>query len=61
MRTYKIDYYVESNDECQERQIEIKARNMLLAFAEFRSEVRVFKRIFKIEEKAENEKTENHE
>ncbi len=52
MRKYTIHYYVESNDECQEREIEIEAKSMIIAFAEFRSHVRVFKRIFKIEEKS---------
>lgn len=52
MRTYKIHYYVESNDECQEREIEVEAAGLPNAFIEFQNHVRAYKRIFKIEEKA---------
>jgi len=51
MRNYTIHYWVEISDECFDCQIEIEAQNIFIALVEFRSEVRVFKRVFKIEEK----------
>ena len=51
MRKYTIYYWIEKSDECFDCQIEIEAKDIFIALAEFRSEVRVFKRVFKIEEK----------
>lgn len=51
MRKYIIHYYVESSDECQEREIEIEEQSIMFALNKFQEKVNVYKRIFKIEEK----------
>ena len=51
MRSYIISYYVEHNDECQERQIKLEATNLYVALSKFKEKNIVCKRIYKIEEK----------
>ena len=54
MKTFKIYYYVEHNDECVDLEIEIKAENIFSVEEKFRKEVRVFKKVYRIEEKPFN-------
>ena len=51
MRKYIVYYYAEINDECVEREIEVESKNIEIGLAEFRSIVKVYKRVYKIEEK----------
>jgi hypothetical protein len=51
MRKYIVYYYAEINDECVELEHELEELDMTLALATFRSEIKVFKRVYKIEEK----------
>lgn len=50
-RTYIISYYTEKNDECVDLEYEVEAPDVIIAAINFRAKVKVFKRIFKIEEK----------
>ncbi len=50
MRNYRIEYYAEVNDESVEREIEIVAENPWEALDIFALKVRLFKRVFKLEE-----------
>ena len=51
MRTYIVYYYKEINDECVEQQIEIQCNNIEMALHLFKQEIRIYKRVYKIEEK----------
>jgi len=51
MRTFIIYYYKEINDECVEQQIEIQCNNIEMALHLFKQEIRIYKRVYKIEEK----------
>lgn len=50
MRKYRVYYYREINDECVDCEIEIEARGFSEVFDVFSKQVRVYKRIYKIEE-----------
>ena len=50
MRTYKVHYLTEQNDDCVDLEIIIKAENIFLVMEIFKEEVSVFKRVTKIEE-----------
>jgi hypothetical protein len=50
-RTYIVSYYAERNDDCVDFEIEIEAKDIPEAIEKINSEVRIFSRIFKVEEK----------
>lgn len=50
MRKYRVYYYKEINDECVDCEKEIESRHMVEVVSNFMDQVRVFKRIYKIEE-----------
>lgn len=50
-RTYIVSYYKEVNDECVDREMEIVAENIPDAIEKMKEQVRVFSRIFRVEEK----------
>jgi hypothetical protein len=50
MRKYRVHYWKIINDEDVDCEIEIKARHIVEVFGEFQEQVRVFKRVTKIEE-----------
>jgi hypothetical protein len=50
-RTYIVSYYKEVNDECVDREMEIVAENIPDAIEKMKGQVRVFSRIFRVEEK----------
>jgi len=50
MRKYRINYWAEISDECEDREIELEADSVMGALLKFSSEVKVYKRVFKIEE-----------
>lgn len=51
MRKYIVYYYKEINDECVDCEKEIQANNIEMVLHLFNKEIRVYKRIWKIEEK----------
>jgi len=51
MRKYIVYYYSEINDECVEREIEVISRNIISAYFAFEKKIKVYKRVYKIEEK----------
>jgi len=50
MRKYIIHYYVEINDECVDRELILEAVDFDDSVIRFKVKVRVYKRIFKVEE-----------
>lgn len=50
MRKYRVYYYKEINDECVDCEKEIESRCFVEVFDRFVEQVRVYKRIYKIEE-----------
>lgn len=50
MRKYKIYYYKEIDDECIDFERLIEGENIDIALENFKEEIRVFKRVYKIEE-----------
>jgi hypothetical protein len=50
MRKYIVYYYTEKNDECVDLEIEIEANNIEIALCEFRSTIKVYKRVYQIKE-----------
>ena len=50
MRTYRVHYYKEINDECVDCELVVEVPKIDDVIAEFKSKVSVFKRITKIEE-----------
>jgi hypothetical protein len=50
MRKFRIYYYIESNDECVDRELDIECNDIEMALHLFKKEVRVYKRVYKIEE-----------
>ena len=51
MRKYIVYYYKEIKDECVDCEKEIQANNIEMVLHLFNKEIRVYKRIWKIEEK----------
>jgi len=51
MRKYIVYYYTEKNDECVDCEIEFEASRFIEAYMMFQIKVKVYKRIYKIEEK----------
>lgn len=50
-RKYIVYYYAEKNDECVDCEMEIEAISIYGAMYQFKQKVRVFRRIFCVEEK----------
>lgn len=50
-RTYIVSYYKEVNDECVDREIEIEAQSIAEAVEKVKYLIRVYSRVFKVEEK----------
>ena len=50
MRKYRVHYYKEINDECVNCEIELEASSFENIYDVFKDRVRLFKRIFKVEE-----------
>lgn len=50
MRKYRAYYYKEINDECVDCEIELEASSFEDIYKTLRDRVRVFKRIYKVEE-----------
>jgi hypothetical protein len=51
-RTYIVSYYAERNDECVDREIEIEAQSIAEAIEKMKYQVKVFSRVFRVEEKS---------
>ena len=54
MRKYIVYYYAEKNDECMDCEMEIEAPNIVSCFFAFEDKVKVYSRIFRVEEKIGN-------
>ena len=50
MRKYRVYYYTEKHDECVDCEKEIEASCFENIYSVFREQVKVFKRIYKVEE-----------
>lgn len=55
-RKYIVYYYAEKNDECVDCEIVVEATGIIEAMEEFTNKVRVYRKVFCIEEKESNEK-----
>jgi len=51
MKKYIVYYYTEKNDECVDCEIEVDAKNIIAAYFAFEEKVKVYRRVYKIEEK----------
>lgn len=51
MRKYVVHYWIEKNDDCVDCEEIIDAHHISEVFSIFQEKVRVFKRVYKIEEK----------
>jgi hypothetical protein len=51
IRKYIVYYYAEKNDECVDCEMVIEAKSIFGALYQFKQRVRIFKRVFCIEEK----------
>lgn len=51
LRKYIVYYYAEVNDECDDCEMEIKARTIFDALHRFNNLVKIYKRIFAVIEK----------
>lgn len=50
MRKFRVYYYKEVNDECVDYELDIESKHISNIYEDFQEKVRVFKRVYRIEE-----------